>query len=168
MRFSFYTLPLLAFSLICTASQAQSFPDRCTGTWSGRMYIYANGALKDSVEVVLTVAQLPEPNAWTWKTEYLSEKMPMVKDYVLRAKDAEKGWFVTDEGDGIELQDFVFGNKMYSAFDVGGILLTASYELLGDTLVFEVTSGRKMDSKEGTPLNFSVNNLQRVVFRRRG
>ncbi len=166
MRLSFLTLPLLAVSLLYSTCQAQTFPDRCAGLWSGRMYIYANGTLKDSVEVRLTVAKLPEPNAWTWKTEYLSEKMPAVKDYILRTKDADKGWFITDEGDGIELQDFVFGNKMYSAFDVGGILLSASYELLGDTLIFEVTSGRKMDSKEGTPLNFSVNNLQRVVFRR--
>ncbi len=44
-------------------------------------------------------------------------------------------------------------------------MLTSSYELHGDELIFEVTSGKKIeDRKEVT--NYSVLSLQRVVFRR--
>jgi hypothetical protein len=44
-------------------------------------------------------------------------------------------------------------------------MLTSSYELQGDDLIFEVTSGKKIeDRKEVT--NYSVLGLQRVVFKR--
>lgn len=54
------------------------------------MHISSRGSLKESVKVILTVAKGSNPNEWTWETEYLSEKLPMTKDYVLRLKDAEK------------------------------------------------------------------------------
>lgn len=72
------------------AVHAQSFPDKCVGSWKGMMHISSRGSLKESVKVILTVAKGSNPNEWTWETEYLSEKLPMTKDYVLRLKDAEK------------------------------------------------------------------------------
>lgn len=160
-------------SLSVTISQAQIlFGDRCLGTWKGMMHIYQYGTLRDSVEVKLTVAKTNDPNAWTWKTEYLSTKMPMVKDYVLRLKDKEKNQYVTDEGGGLELLDYLTGNKLYTVFETQGILLTSSYELFSDELIFEVTSGRNQSSlgndvilnKEVT--NYYTSSVQRVVFRK--
>jgi hypothetical protein len=99
--------------------------------------------------------------------EYLSEKMPMVKDYVLKLKDKEKGIYSTDEGGGLELMDYQFGNKLYSVFEVSGVLLTASYEWIDKSnLVFEVTSGKKGESPVKDITNFSVANVQRVVMRK--
>ena len=43
-------------------------------------------------------------------------------------------------------------------------MLTSSYELQGDQLIFEVTSGRKIEDKNEVT-NYSVLNLQRVVFK---
>ena len=54
------------------------FPDKCLGIWEGTMYIYGKGALRDSVQIEFTAAETDDPKAWTWKTQYLSEKMPMV------------------------------------------------------------------------------------------
>jgi len=100
-----------------------------------------------------------------WKTSYRSKSNPMEKDYKLILKDASAQTYITDEGDGVELWNYSFTNKLYSVFETHDVMLTSSYELLGDQLIFEVTSGRKMEvGKEVT--NYSVLNLQRVVFKR--
>lgn len=152
------------FALV--ANGQQLFPDKCIGTWKGTMLIYGRGQLRDSVKVTFTVAKSDKPNEWIWRTEYHSEKMPMTKDYVLRLKDAEKKIFVTDEKEGIELQDYLFGNKLYSMFETQGVYLTSSYELQKDELIFEVTSGKKIETGNTDVTNYSVDNLQRVVLRK--
>lgn len=158
----------LCFFFVFSATQGQhTFVEACLGNWKGTMYIYSRGVLKDSVLVKFTAAKTEKPDAWTWKTEYLSSKQPMVKDYVLRTRDAAKGLYLTDEGGGIELMDYLFGNKLYSVFETSNIVLTATYELRSpNELVFEVTSGKKIS--EGSPdvINYSVDNLQRVIFKK--
>lgn len=146
-----------------TAAQIP-FGEACIGTWTGRMEIYAGGKLRDTVSVRLTVGKTTEPERWSWKTEYLSAKQPAVKDYRLRLKDAATGLYLVDEGDGTELTSYHFGNKLYSVFETEGVILTSTYELRENELIFEVTSGKK-----GSPqsvVNYSVDHLQRVVLRR--
>ena len=154
----------LTFQSLVVVVQKVSFPDACIGTWKGTMYMYKHGTLKDSVQVRLTVAKHTDPNAWAWKTEYLSAHRPAVKDYVLRLKDAAKNLYVTDEGGGLELTDYLVGNKLYSVFETGGFLLTSSYELLGDHLIFEVTSGKKETATHSEVATYATDNLQRVIF----
>ncbi len=152
-------------SLLLPGVAQTSFVEGCLGNWKGTMYLYNRGALKDSVSVKLTVAKTPDPGVWTWKTEYLSPTMPMVKDYTLRLKDPAKGLYITDEGE-IELMDYLFGQKLYCVFETQGITLTSTYELRGKELIFEVTSG-KIQTGDGLSVrNYSVDNLQRVVFRK--
>jgi hypothetical protein len=160
-------LVIVFFVLVTHRLSAQkTFGDACLGNWKGTMYIYARGQLRDSVPVKLTIAKTSTVDAWTWKTAYLSPTMPMVKDYVLRLKDPAKGQYVTDEGDGVELADYCFNNKLYCVFETAGVMLTSTYELRGEELIFEVTSGKKEDSPKGEVINYSTNNLQRVVFKR--
>ncbi len=147
-------------------AQSIIFPDKVIGTWKGMMYMYKHGTIKDSVLVRLTIAKHTDANAWSWKTEYLSAQRPAVKDYVLRLKDATKNQYVTDEGGGVELTDYLVGNKLYSVFETGGFLLTSSYELIGERLIFEVTSGKKENSTHPEIATYSTDNLQRVVFKR--
>lgn len=158
------SLCLLAF--LPSLMAQTTFIEGCLGNWKGTMYLYSRGVLKDSVSVTLTVAKTADANAWTWKTEYLSPKMPMVKDYVLRLKDAAKGHYVTDEGGGVVLMDYLFNNKLYCVFETAGVMLTSTYELRGKELIFEVTSGKKQTGDNQPVTNFSVDNIQRVVFRK--
>lgn len=157
---------LFVWGLIGSVQAQQLFGDACLGKWSGTMYIFNRGVLKDSVNVRLTVARTDSPTSWTWRTEYLSPTRPMTKDYVLRLKNAATRAYVTDEGGGLELTDYLFGNKLYSVFETGGITLTSTYELLDDRLIFEVTSGKKEPAGHPEVTTFSVTNLQRVVFKR--
>lgn len=121
-------LLLLSIVLSLNLSQAQDpyFGDKCIGKWQGMMYMYNQGHLKDSVLVNLQVEKLTA-TSWTWKTEYLSPTLPMVKAYTLRLVDEKQNKYMTDEGDGIELVDYLFGNKLYNIFETGAYLLTSSY-----------------------------------------
>lgn len=166
MRTMLSIIFLLNLGLIQHGIGQNSFTEGCLGTWKGKMYIYNKGNLRDSVEVRLTVSKTSEANEWSWKTEYLSAKMPMVKDYRLRLKDASKNTYVTDEGNGIELADYLFNNKLYCVFETHNIILTSTYELRENELIFEVTSGKKSDISNQEVINYPVENLQRVVFKK--
>jgi len=154
--------------LICFVVNLQAqenFANKCVGKWEGMMYIYGKGQLRDSVPVELLVQKTNQDTVWKWKTSYLSKTMPAVKDYNLILKDAKSQTYATDEGGGTELMDYQFNNKLYSVFETHGVMLTSSYELLGNQLIFEVSSGKKLDENKEVN-NYSVLNLQRVVFKR--
>ncbi len=157
---------LIFLSSLTSYGQSPLFGDRCLGTWEGMMQLYSKGLIKDSVGVRLTVEKL-SATSWTWKTEYLSATMPMVKDYVLRIPDPAQNKYITDEGGGLELTDYLFGNKLYSVFETQDVFLTSTYELIGDALIFEVTSGKKELVTHPEVTTYSTSNLQRVVFKRR-
>ncbi|MEM6379602.1 MAG: hypothetical protein AAF705_15465, partial [Bacteroidota bacterium] len=161
----------ILFTFLCfiysTFSFAQkSFPEKCLGEWEGMMYIYSNGSLVDSVSTSFDVARTEEPHTFTWITSYHSPTQPMVKDYKLKLIDAEKKLYAVDEGNSIALHSYLFDNKLYSVFETQGILLTSSYELMGENLVFEVTSGTNLEPGKDV-MNYSVRNLQRVVFKKK-
>jgi hypothetical protein len=144
-----------------------SFPEQCIGKWKGTMYIYAYGNLRDSVQVELSV-QVLDSNAWEWKTDYHSEKMPVTKDYILRKDSKAVNIFLMDEADGVILTNYLTGNKLYSNFETEGIFLTSSYELVDKRLIFEVTSGKKRnEAEESGVTNYSVDFVQRVVFEKK-
>lgn len=142
-----------------------SFPEKCLGIWTGTMHIYNRGSLVDSVFIKLNVTRTNASDTFLWKTEYLSEKFPLIKDYKLVISDAGKGVFMTDEGDGIILMDYLFENKLYSVFETQGILLTSTYEWLGNQIIFEVTSGKELETTYGVK-SYSVLNLQKAVLRK--
>jgi hypothetical protein len=93
--------------------------------------------------------------------------MPMTKDYILRLPDPTKNKYITDEGDGVELTDYLYGSKLYSIFETHEVFLTSTYELYGKELIFEVTSGKKESGMHPEINTYSTDNLQRVVFKKK-
>lgn len=155
-------LCLFLFGVLHAEAQIP-FGNRCLGNWSGTMYLYNHGQLRDSVAVTHVVAATANPQEWTWRTDYLSDKMPMTKDYLLRLRDPAKGIYEVDERDGIVLYEYLFADKIYSVFETQGVLLTSTYELRGKELIFEVTSGKKI-STDSEVISYTVEHLQRVVL----
>ena len=139
------------------------FFDQCLGVWEGKMYIHGGGKLRDSVDIRFTCAPTDTLGRYVWRMDYLSEQRPMVKDYRLVVKDAERGLYIMDEGNGVELMEFVVGNKMYSNFKMGPTILTSSMERLGESLVFEVTSGTERADGQDL-ISFTVDYVQRVIL----
>ena len=78
-------MPALFSLASFTAFSQELFPNRCLGQWQGTMHLYYEGILRDSVPVRFTVAPI-DSVSWTWRMEYLSDKLPMTKDYVLIIK----------------------------------------------------------------------------------
>lgn len=91
----------------------------------------------------------------------------MTKDYILRLPDPTKNKYITDEGDGVELTDYLYGNKLYSIFETHEVFLTSTYELIGNELIFEVTSGKMEPITSSEIKTYSTDNLQRVVFKKK-
>jgi len=147
-------------------AQSPDFPNKWVGTWKGKMYIYGHGQLRDSVQVEMHIRPLMEPNRWQWKTTYLSTQNPITKDYILKVVEATKGHFQVDEGDGIVLDAFLFGGKLFHLFEVKGLYLTATYEMRENRLLFEITSGKRLNTTGGDVTNYSVQNLQRSMLQR--
>lgn len=141
------------------------FPEKCLGIWEGMMYIYKYNELRDSVKVKFTAAKTNTIGTYVWKTEYLSPTRPVVKDYKLIVDDLNQGRYLLDEGDGLKLIEYNVNDKMYSLFKVNDIYLTATRELVGDRLIFEVTSGKEIVETKGV-VNYSFANVQRVVLYR--
>ncbi|MFA8344465.1 MAG: hypothetical protein ACEPO8_15935 [Rhodothermaceae bacterium] len=162
----FKLLVFIVCSLVCLQNifAQKHFPEKCEGIWQGTMYMYNRGVIRDSVDIKFTVKAAEEKNSWIWKTEYLSEKMAMTKDYLIKVDKETPNRYILDEKNNIELYDYLFGNKLYSVFETQNILLTATYELAGENLIFEVTSGRKIKSDQKEVINYSVLNVQRVVL----
>ena len=156
---------LVSLFFISNATAQQSFPEKCLGIWQGMMYIQTEGRVKDSVEVKLSITKTDKPDTFGWKTEYFSEKYPVTKDYLMIARDLEKGLYILDEQDGIELKNYLFNDKLYSVFEVNGNLLTGTYELREDNLIFEISFGAKLDTTNQVT-NYSVINLQRVILQK--
>lgn len=155
-----------AFTETASAQVNKNFAQQCIGTWKGMMYIYAYGNLRDSVQVELSVAKIDD-QSWKWRTDYLSKKMPITKDYVMRLDTTSSHVLLLDEGDGVVLTNYLTGTKLYSNFVTEGILLGSSYEWIDEKLVFEVTSGKKRnEAEESGVTNFTVDFVQRVVLQK--
>lgn len=161
-----YLILLIAAGLSFSVRAQHDYIKKCEGVWKGKMKMYAGNHLLDSVEVRLTIAPQSTPETWTWRTEYLSPARTMVKDYVLRVKDRTKNIYITDEGEGVLLTTYLNGTKLYNVFETAGIMLTATYECTGTTVVFEVTSGKPEPASHPEIKNYSVDHLQRAVLKR--
>ncbi len=151
------------FSLNSITAQ-HSFPDQCIGIWEGQMQIYANGHLKDSIPVKLTVEPTTKDSVFIWRTSYLSETHPMVKDYTMIV--VSDTLLYLDEGNDVILKQYVFGDKLFSHFTVNDIFLTSSYTLNGDQLYFEITSATLIQAANSEVQSYQVNYLQKVLFKR--
>lgn len=164
---NFRTIVVATFFLLCFSfnSGAQILKD-WHGEWHGMMEMYKNGQKADTVEVLLTIKPIND-STLTWRTEYKSVKQPMTKDYTMKIVDVSKGVYATDEGEGVLLETYLIDHTLYNVFEVEGIMLTATYRLMGNEIVFEVTSGKKGKIVAGGVTNYSVNYLQKVHFKRR-
>ena len=159
---------LLSFLLFSIFTGAQEdFVQQCEGVWTGTMYIYANGQkAADAPKITFTVMPIVKDSSWVWRTDYDSQKFGKIsKDYKLLLRDATTGYYQLDEGDGLYLDQHLVANKMYSVFEVQNIALSASYELRGEELIFEVISSPK--SQDSTEVrSHPVRNVQRVVLKK--
>lgn len=161
----------IGYSTICEHNVSlvndSIFPEKCLGVWEGMLEIFSKGKFIDRVKIRFTAAKTDTTGTYIWKTEYLSKTRPMVKDYKLVVDTLYEGRYILDEGGGVKLFMYCVNNKLSSMFKMNDIYLTSSRELLGDQLIFEVTSGMEIEeSEEEGIVNYSIANVQRAVLTR--
>ena len=140
-----------------------SFPERCLGEWEGYMNVYVKGNVVDSVLTKFTCKKMDVANEYIWKTFYLSEKQPVIKDYKLIKDKNNKGVYKLDEGNEITLLMTEGKNRIHSTFKVDEFVLNSTTEIFSDKLVFEIVTSKHADTIDQV-INYSILNIQRTEF----
>lgn len=174
---------LLPAALLFTCSmttplraQAPRFPESLVGSWRGTLTNYGGAdSVKLTVPVTLTVARTNEPGAYRMRHVYNNDSTRGMKDYVLRTVDAAAGKYVTDENNGILIDETYTGGMLVSVFQVGDQVIENRSEIRGDSLVQDLifwrsaasrtTNGTGPNGERGAPvLAFRVVGRQRSAF----
>ncbi len=161
-------------------AQTKGFPESWVGTWRGTLTNYGGAdSVKLTVPVVLTIARSSEPGAYRMRHVYNSDTTRGVKDYTLRTVDAAAGRYVTDENNGILIDETWTGGMLVGVFQVGDQVIESRSEIRGDSLVQDLifwraaaartTNGSGPNGERGAPvLSFRVAGRQRSAFVRIG
>ncbi len=153
------------------------FPAKWIGIWSGTLQMLPNSELQPEIEVSLQIEKSNEAGTYIWKTTYKTPTGLVVKDYLLRETDAEKGLFEMNEQNGILIPSSFLGNELWSLFEVGGVLLTAIYQFSPESISLTISSARRADEMRsgGVILNndsipvvisYPVYAIQKVILKK--
>jgi len=123
----------------------ENFPQTWIGTWKGELNIYHPQNLAQRVTMELEIGKTSKSNLYTWITTYDEDQEKGRRNYELKIIDEEKGLYVIDEKNSIELESYLFQNRLISRFEVNRNLLTCTYEKQGDQIIFEVIAGSQKE-----------------------
>jgi hypothetical protein len=140
-----------------------NIPNDYEGNWHGMMYLSHSGAVHDSVNVQFLIQRMNNFE-WQWKTDYKSDKMKLSKDYTLKYKGHNH--YVLDEHNGIHLQFYLYGDKLFSIFEMGDQCFIGTYIFESNKIHFEIISGKYLSMENESIRHFHVVNVQRVTFKR--
>lgn len=177
-----WAVPLVALTVMAAPLRAQSvpFPESWVGTWRGTLTNYGGAdSIKLTVPVVLTIARGNEPGSYRMRHVYNNDTTRGMKDYTLRTVDAAAGRYVTDESNGILIDETWTGGMLVGVFQVGDQVIESRSEIRGDSLVQDLifwraaaartTNGSGPNGERGAPvLSFRVAGRQRSAFVRSG
>jgi hypothetical protein len=119
------------------------------GTWTGKLAITGPNEERSEVPVALKVEPIKGTSELTWTITYGEGEKAVIRDYKILPDGENPNRLRIDEKNGVVIEARLVSNVIYSQFAVGGGLVTARYELHGDTLRFEVTSSKPSGQKTG-------------------
>ena len=161
-----------------SAAGSTGFPASWVGRWEGELTTTAPpDSVRNRIPVVREIAPEAQGGAWTWRTVFNRDTVNGVRPYRLVVRDAARGRYAVDEGNGLELEATWVAGTLISVFQVGGRVLESREEVRGDTLVQELVwwsatpSGRMRgagaNAEQGMEvLAYQVEGRQRMVMRR--
>jgi len=168
----------LFLGLAPTLASAQSgpFPAEWLGNWRGTLEIHKSQGAGSQYPMQLKISQL-DSIKYRFALIYGQGDKIDERPYELLVIDAAKGHYRVDEKNSILIDAYLFGSRLITWFSVGPNVLTVSYEKIGETIVFEVTSsgdkanlvsgGQRHQAQDIPTVNsFLVNGFQRAVLRR--
>lgn len=138
----------LSLTLTAAAARADILP-QFQGSWFGPCTLTQVDGSVLEVTLHLAIAPLSATEV-SWTLTYQGETLgTLVKSYSMRAVDLAAHHYVLDENNGILIDEYLFGNRLISSFDVGNdTRLASSTEVDGDQLYFEnVAYGARVENR---------------------
>lgn len=117
------------------------FPATWAGKWSGTLEIFAPQGLVQSLPMQLHILPQDTTDRYTWSIIYGEDLEKGLRAYELVPVDTAIGHYQVDEKNGIILDAFLLGGKLFERFEVMGSLLLTMTELRGEALHWEIISG---------------------------
>ena len=150
----FYRVLIIVLLLVGSAVADEKKPGaplstEWQGTWTGKLAIAGPSDERSEVPVALRIEPIKGSSELTWAITYGEGEKAVVRDYKISPDGENPHRLRIDEKNGVVLEARLVNNVIYSQFSVGGGLVTARYELRGDTLRFEVTSSKPAGQKTG-------------------
>ena len=124
-----------------TTATATSFPASFIGNWKGTLLWYRAGAKEPKKNTMRLSIQPSKDSAgqYTWHLSY-GDSAKDERSYLLKPVDTAKGHWVIDELNGILLDLYFSGGKLWSVFTVETVTIFNNYWLENGNLVTEFTS----------------------------
>jgi hypothetical protein len=177
-------LAVLSMTAALANAEAQvpsptTFPASWAGTWEGTLTTWsAPDSVRNRIPLTLTIAREDTGSAYTWRTVFNADTVRGVRPYRLVVRDAGRGIYGTDEGNGLVLEERWLAGALISVFQVGERVLESRYALRGDTLVHDIVwwSAKPVTSMKGegpnaergaAVLSFRVEGRQQAMMTRR-
>lgn len=129
----------LFISLQSNADSLYVFPNHWMGKWTGKLLIYNSKEIKE-VYMELNIFAAEDMNHWKWTLIYGKGEFGQTRAYELILSDSAKGKYKMDEKNSIILDMAYLNNTFYSTFEVEKNLITATYRMAGDKIIFEIIS----------------------------
>jgi hypothetical protein len=162
--------PLLLWTtaVACDNGPAAALAREWYGTWAGKLIITSEADKQSEVPVVFKIEPIKGSHDVVWALTYGQGDKATVRDYKLAPAGETPGRFRIDERNGVALDARLVNGVLYSQFEVGGHLLTARYELRGETLQFEVTSSKPRAERTGGKIQaYAVEVVQAAELRKK-
>ncbi len=136
------TFILFLISLATISSQAQSifFPKTWIGQWKGTLQVATNNGSVNNVGMQLILENSKKPNQYYFTIVYSNGGKEDVRSYTLIADTINPGHYFMDEGNGIKINEYLFGTTLISQFVVEGQILTALYSFEREQIRFRIIS----------------------------
>ncbi len=182
-------IPLLLLIAILTGSCAAikkdtkvedcGFPQSWSGNWEGELKIFTQKGEVQHLPMEVEIYRVDSSdNRFHFALIYGEDKKSGRRPYQLIVKDPSKGLYVNDEMNGILMEEYFIGNKLYCWFEVNGTQLLSTFEKKTDVMYFEIIAGSSTPSGtsggvkyegEDIPVvkSFSVKNVQRAVLKKK-
>lgn len=113
------------------------FPDDALGIYKGDLVV-ENSNGKEIYGMEFHLQPTDSLGNYMYKIVYIADGNRQERNYNLIAKDTSRGEYVVDENNGILLPAKLFGNRLYSIFEVQNSLLITTETFFEDYMLFEI------------------------------
>ncbi len=121
-----------------------NFPEDWEGVWTGELKVYSPRGMARKIPMelhILPIDSVGYINSHQWTIIYGEDKEKGKRPYEFRLKDKEKGLYLMDEKNGIELESTLINNTFYSLYSLDKTYIMSTYERTSEGIRSKITSG---------------------------